>query len=406
MALRHGHDPKHAFAPVVEDAKLEPLAYELLEPGRNAGHHAICDGCDKVCSAIFSKVEKKLTHSKYIYGVRHKCLDCPDWDYCAACIVNASFIHPSHRFVPIYEPLGDIHESLKVHGNRVRHEGIFCDGPLCNASNKKNTSYIIGDRYKCAVCHDTDFCASCEANPSNQHNKTHPLIKFKTMIRNVSVTTMGDHVDGHRMKVMGDRIARNASKATETNRPANAATQVQTVADLKPLATQTEQIKPEVKVEVKAMPAPIVNLPKSRQEIKTQEFKIFSKQFQLATPAKPEVKTEVKPQVVKAEPVEIKEIKPVVVETPVYELKAQFVRDTVTDGSVLPPNHVFEQTWILRNSGNQVWPAGCSVRFVGGDNMCAIDPEHPASVRELASAAESNVYYFEVAPGQEAAFTV
>lgn len=55
MALQHGHDPKHAFVPVVEDAKLEPLAYALLEPGRNAGHHAICDGCDKVWNALFEK---------------------------------------------------------------------------------------------------------------------------------------------------------------------------------------------------------------------------------------------------------------------------------------------------------------------------------------------------------------
>jgi len=38
--------------------------------------------------------------------------------------------------------------------------------------------------------------------------------------------------------------------------------------------------------------------------------------------------------------------------------------------------------------------------------MCAVDPEHPASVHELVSAAESTVCYTEVAPGQEAAFTV
>lgn len=356
VELQHGHDPKHAFAPAVEDASLDPLAYALLQPGRNAGHHAICDGCDK-----------------YVYGVRHKCLDCPDWDYCATCIVNAKFIHPGHRFVPIYEPLGDVHESLQAQSNRVKHHGIYCDGPLCNSpTSNNNNSYIVGDRYKCAVCHDTDFCAACEASPSNQHNKTHPLIKFKTMIRNVSVTTMGDHVDGQRMKVMGDRLARNASKATETMqaRSANAATQVQTVADLQPTeSVKTEETKPEVKSEI--------------------------------TP-------EVKPEEVK--PVEVKEVKPspsiVASPAPVEELKALFVRDTVADGTTLPSNHVFEQTWFLHNNGNQAWPAGCSVKFVGGDNMCAVDPEHPASVHELVSAAESTVCYTEVAPGQEAAFTV
>jgi len=38
--------------------------------------------------------------------------------------------------------------------------------------------------------------------------------------------------------------------------------------------------------------------------------------------------------------------------------------------------------------------------------MCAVDPEHPVSVRELVSAAESTVCFTEVAPGQEVPFTV
>jgi next-to-BRCA1 protein 1 len=38
--------------------------------------------------------------------------------------------------------------------------------------------------------------------------------------------------------------------------------------------------------------------------------------------------------------------------------------------------------------------------------MCAVDPQHPASVHELVSAAESTTCYTEVAPGQEAGFTV
>lgn len=363
--LQHGHDPKHGFAPAVEAAVLDPLAHALLQPGRNAGHHAICDNCNK-----------------YIYGVRHKCLECPDWDYCASCVPKSYLIHPGHRFVPIYEPLGDVHSQLRAHANRVKHQGIYCDGPLCKAeAHGCAPNYIVGDRYKCAVCDDLDFCAACEASPANHHNKTHPLIKFKTMIKNVSVTTMGDHVDGQRMKVMGDRLARNASrhasKATETtqSRSANAATQVQTVADLQP----TESIKTE---EVKA-------------EIKEE--------------AKPEIKYAQRPSLVKVES-EVKEIKPepVTVAAPAAyeELRAIFVRDTVADGTTLPPSHVFEQTWFMRNSGNQVWPAGCSVKFVGGDNMCAVDPEHPASVRELVSSTESTICHAEVAPGQEASFTV
>jgi len=88
------------------------------------------------------------------------------------------------------------------------------------------------------------------------------------------------------------------------------------------------------------------------------------------------------------------------------DLVAHFVRDAVADGTVLPAGTVFEQTWYLRNGGNTAWPAGCTVKFVGGDNMCAVDPSHPASVHELVSAAESTTCYTEVAPGQEYGFTV
>lgn len=48
----HGHHPKHAFEAAVEDASLDIVSRALLAPGRNIGHNAICDGCDKVCSLV------------------------------------------------------------------------------------------------------------------------------------------------------------------------------------------------------------------------------------------------------------------------------------------------------------------------------------------------------------------
>jgi len=153
---------------------------------------------------------------------------------------------------------------------------------------------------------------------------------------------------------MGDRRGRTTSKSTETTpaQSANAATQVQTVADLKPTEPKAEEVKvektPVIKEEAKELPAAAVK----------------------------------------------------------EDLVAHFVRDAVADGTILPASTVFEQTWYLRNGGNTAWPAGCTVKFVGGDNMCAVDPDHPASVHELVSAAESTTCYTEVAPGQEYGFTV
>ncbi|KAI1270075.1 hypothetical protein F5Y18DRAFT_2859 [Xylariaceae sp. FL1019] len=342
---QHGHHPSHGFIAAIPGMLFDQAVTARLAPGRNCVHDAICDGCDK-----------------YVRGVRHKCLDCPDWDYCADCIRNASFIHPGHRFVPIYEPLAD--RPVRFTTRNV-HVGICCDGPHCT-SREAASEYIAGIRYKCAVCNDLDFCANCEASPANTHNKTHPLIKFKTPVRHVSVTTTGEHEDGQRLPAMGDRAARNRASGRPTGRPhsgANgvkeriAATPVQTVVNVQP-TDQPDAVKPQD-----------VDEPK--------------------TPAQ-------------APSVQVKEE----IAMPSDALSATFVFDTVKDGSVYPLNQTFEQTWVLRNDGQVSWPAGSSVKFVGGDYMGAVDPSHPASIHEVVSASESTVCYNALSPGNQFPFTV
>ncbi|KAH6627066.1 hypothetical protein B0J18DRAFT_365313 [Chaetomium sp. MPI-SDFR-AT-0129] len=331
---RHGHHPKHSFVVAVKGTKLDAEVLGRIGAGRGQFHSAVCDGCDKG-----------------IRGVRHKCLDCPDWDYCSGCVVNAGFIHPGHRFVPVYEPL-EYDGGVRVRTmNRPVHMGICCDGPLCSAS-RANSSYIVGDRYKCAVCHDTDFCASCEASPSNSHNRTHPLIKFKSPVRHVSVTTTGENVNGRQMPAMGDRPRSRPSvtetQPRETSPASSLRTGIQTVVDVKPSL-------PRVKVE------------------------------------QPEEPSEKKPEQKSAL---------------VDNLKADFLEDTVKDGTVFGPDHVFEQTWILRNTGDVAWPPGCSVKFVGGDYMGHLDSNHPAATKDVEFSCESTICYASIQPGEKFPFSV
>ena len=177
-----------------------------------------------------------------------------------------------------------------------------------------------------------------------RHNRTHPLIKFKSPVRNVSVTTLGEKENGELMCTMGDQLPHTtSSKSTETTPAvpsANAATQVQTVAEIKPV------------------------------------------------------------EETKAEPEED------VAKSQAWELQAHFIRDAVADGSVLPPSTQFEQVWTLRNPGPHAWPEGCSVRFIGGDAMFNVDPNHPSSVSDIVKATESNVMNRVVAVGEEVNFTV
>lgn len=358
----HGHHPKHGFAPAVEGTVLPESITAKMNPGRNLMHAAICDGCDK-----------------YIFGVRNKCLDCPDWDYCSDCMRNAKLIHEGHRFVPIYEHLSDV----RVRAAPVVHAGICCDGPLC--SEDPYPSYIRGVRYKCAVCHDFDLCANCEASPSNNHNHTHPLIKFRTPVRHVSVTTTGEHPNGEKMPTMGDRTCKVRKQASVSR--GNSINQVETVIDVRP----TEACPTGVQVFTPTVPkGNSINPVETVIDLKPTEACPTGVQVVCPSPPKEEVK--------KVEPFR----------APYNEkgLHATFQRDTVVDGTILPPNHVFEQTWTLRNEGKVAWPAGCSVKFVGGDYMGHVDSNHPAGISELVSASESTVCYAPLAPGQDFPFTV
>ncbi|KAJ8868564.1 hypothetical protein PR048_030102 [Dryococelus australis] len=33
----------------------------------------------------------------------------------------------------------------------------------------------------------------------------------------------------------------------------------------------------------------------------------------------------------------------------------------------------FTKTWRVQNTGDEVWPHGCCLRFSGGDQMCSVD---------------------------------
>jgi next to BRCA1 gene 1 protein len=273
----------------------------------------------------------KANSLQTIVGVRHKCLACPDWDYCTECASKSSLTHPGHRFARLYESLGYIGSRKPV------HRGIYCDGPLCTA----NKTYIKGDRYKCAVCHDTDFCANCEALPNNVHNATHPLIKMKVPIRHVSVQSIHQSDDGHDISELGDR--KHASTETTRTSSTNAATQVQTVAEVKPAEQASAASTPKVK----------------------QADKVGSN-----------------------------------------ELQAWYESDSTPDGSSFAPNRLVSQSWTLRNPGPEAWPAGCAVHFIGGDDMRNLDIFNPSSVTDMVVANRSNVLKNSLQPGKTAVFTV
>lgn len=222
---------------------------------------------------------------------------------------------------------------------------------------KPSASYITGTRYKCAVCHDTDFCAACEALPTNTHNQTHPLIKFRTAVRNVTVNTLGDDGFGGQTMVMGDRTppaVRSFANVPSSNN---------SVVEAPSVVERAEPTMPEaVEEAIQEEPAP---------------------------------ETPEAPATARRSSVDFTD-----------DYSAYFMKDTVSDGTALAPSQVFQQTWTLYNPGPTTWPVGTSVRYVGGDAMFNVNTEHPSSVVALAVAMSSNELTHPVAPSESADFSV
>jgi next-to-BRCA1 protein 1 len=357
---KHGHHPKHAFVPAAKGTSFPKEIAERLAPGRGKAHNAYCDSCNK-----------------RINGVRHKCLDCPDWDYCNDCYVNANFIHPGHRFAPVYEHIEPAVAVNARAASRPVHIGVQCDGPLCTGPFG---GFIRGVRYKCAVCHDTDFCENCEACPSNLHNKTHPLIKFKTPVRSANVTTTGSHGNGRQMPMMGDRVFSRCGRVAPEPKPA-----------------PTPGAQPEIKLDTG-----------KTERDGSQDVEQLIKKTDVLTVA--DVKPLSDATNTQAPSTSTLELEGTVPTVDASKLKAVYVRDLVADGTVMPPNNLFVQRWTLLNEGSVAWPAGCCVtldnRAGNGDYMGVVDPTRPASVGELNAASKSSSTNAPVLPGQEMDFFI
>jgi next-to-BRCA1 protein 1 len=181
---------------------------------------------------------------------------------------------------------------------------------------------------------------------------------------NNSVTALGDRRPVHRR-----------STATETAPVApstNAATQVQTIVDLRP---SVEPVKEE-KVAI--------------QDLLSESLQVCAPVDHVHQSTNP---MQEKPAVAKDE-------------SSREALDAHFIRDTIIDGSKICAGQQFVQIWTLRNPGPNAWPAGCSVRHVGGDNMLNVDNTRPLSQAELADASESNVIGAPIQAGEEVSFRV
>ncbi|KAG1766425.1 hypothetical protein EDD22DRAFT_878219 [Suillus occidentalis] len=220
--------PSATEIPAVSQSTGTELVDAEPNPSPPVIHRGIvCDSCNEI-----------------IVGVRHKCLDCPDYDLCTPCIETGAETHNSfHEFFDIETPgRVFVHTVFSGSGERdassisrnatvaspravtaasiARHCAAcnMCDSPIvgdrfvnfdtCADCFKitgeqhpyhgfvrvSKTSDLIfsmssacrksirGVRYKCMhpSCPDFDLCQNCEALPIPVHPSIHPLLKMKT----------------------------------------------------------------------------------------------------------------------------------------------------------------------------------------------------------------------------------
>ncbi|KAF8746814.1 Ig-like domain from next BRCA1, partial [Rhizoctonia solani] len=155
----------------------------------NALHNAWCDAC-----------------SERIRGIRHKCLDCDDFDFCNACVGTDHF-NGDHTFYALTEPGQVVVRNIPEEPTRPRGRPQVSvqtipppilappappilppshraprparpGPPAHSAACDMCSSRIRGVRYKCTACPDYDVCESCfrvseEVHPGHSFAKVY-----------------------------------------------------------------------------------------------------------------------------------------------------------------------------------------------------------------------------------------
>ncbi|KAL5627612.1 hypothetical protein BROUX41_003765 [Berkeleyomyces rouxiae] len=332
----HGHNPAHEFIPLSKKTVLPSSVTAIME-GRHKMHHALCDGCDKT-----------------IFGIRYKCLDCPDWDFCSSCSSTISITHKGHRFVKLYEPMTTV---LSQRPPESQHYGVYCDGPLCVSKGHKN--YISGVRYKCGFCNDLDFCSACEASPSNSHDRTHPMIMMKTPTSQLVVSTYRYDNKGRLIDCTGDNSEETRFEKTS---PSLSMATEQAVADVKPVK-QNLAVAPVTIDDSDTPPSTVAPV------------------GEVATP-----------------------------DDVTAPLSMEIMGQCPDKMTFMPAGYNFDIVWEVKNDGRTAWPGSSRVELNWGDQLFTpemhMEMMEDGTLRDYFRVTSSAVHYDPVLPGEVAVYTI
>ncbi|KAG0087268.1 hypothetical protein BGZ93_011062 [Podila epicladia] len=295
---------------------------------RQTVHLASCDLCQQI-----------------INGVRHHCLQCPDFDLCDNCMPLAWSKHVGHEFFPIAYP-----GQIEVKVDSTPHFNVICDG--CDND-------IFGIRYKCANCPDFDLCGNCEASPTPRHDPTHVFLKIRKPIPH---QTIPSHPLLPNLYKRGwETLVCCHPQATGQKCPVGDVV-------IASLTSPSPQESRPVAVDSLVIPT----LP----EIVTSTF---TKITPVTASSSSSSSSSVADSMVSAR------------QEPEYH--AVFVKDiNIFDGTVIQAGSQFLKIWELSNTGPSEWPVDTVLQYVGGDRMFTdsdMDVRNPEFKIVLAGVGES-----------------
>ncbi|KAI5480357.1 zinc finger, ZZ-type protein [Pseudohyphozyma bogoriensis] len=367
--VKQEEQPKEASATTEEKPEVKQKVEEVQEvEEEELVHYATCDLCEKT-----------------IVGVRHKCLNCPDYDVCSACLPSVSHLHPLHNFIPITSLL---YLNSQPHSHTIHHN-IVCDG--CGVDP------IIGVRYKCLdkACDDFDLCERCESDPVERHDRSHVLAKIRTSagrkveeareraldeLQRQSVTQRQNQQESVKEGKMVEKSVGAEESDTgladvddndEEEEKENVVPTIGHVCGTAEYAAMRAKINEFLEADKKLYATPAAGAsgytPEYVEEPVEQEQEV-----EATTSAAAEEEAEVEAEVEEEEKA---------VEAPLVELGATFVSDvTLVDRSLVPAGGLFHKIWQVQNTGILDWPEGTHLVNVGGFSKTSIYNVKAASV--------------------------
>ncbi|CAG8656232.1 7940_t:CDS:10, partial [Funneliformis mosseae] len=336
----HTHPNNHAFRPIPY-----PRTSNVSTHSENV-HSATCDYCESV-----------------IFGIRHKCINCPDFDLCSYCISLAPNQHPDHTFMSIHKP-GD--PEIKI-PDAAFHPGIKCDG--CHKA-------INGVRFKCGNCPDFDLCGNCEASPLNKHDLNHVFIKLKRPVPSPLSSTEA------LLPLFYSRADIKGSCKSKAECRKNSSKEIESITN-NDLVESTPNLSSQSTIQ--KQPISIVKGPSGEPVISRAPIELYEelRETSISESAPlPEISSKPSPSISNINASHndffpsllLKKTEPAAQDSnnalKVSMLNSCFIEDVnIPDGTVLVPQAQFLKIWKMSNNGGVTWPESTVLQFVGGQRM-------------------------------------